>query len=184
MSARLPAKGEFAELACQRHRNEVIAYMRRRLGSWQDARDLAQEVFLRLLRVKDPSEIREPLAYLYGTAGNVLAEYRMREEWNREDTGPEIITAGIHSPTRSWHNDPLEELECRETIERALRKIPRRYRQILLMKAVDGKTHEEIARELGLSAHTVEKYFFRAAAQLRVTLLDVGGRTDARRPRR
>ena len=59
-------------------------YLERRLPTPQDADDVAQEVYLRLLRLDDTEFVREPQAYLYGVASNVVREFRMRSELERE----------------------------------------------------------------------------------------------------
>ena len=57
-----------------RHRTALQAFFFRRLRTKADAADLAQEVYLRILRVNDPDTIRNPQAYLFAVAGNLLKE--------------------------------------------------------------------------------------------------------------
>ena len=54
-----------------RHRTALQAFFFRRLRTKADAADLAQEVYLRILRVNDPDTIRNPQAYLFAVAGNL-----------------------------------------------------------------------------------------------------------------
>ena len=62
-----------------RHWNAGLTrYLRRRLPGRIDAEDLAQEVYVRLLRVEQIEHIKEPQAYLYRVASNVAQEWRMR----------------------------------------------------------------------------------------------------------
>ena len=56
----------------------LTRYLRRRLPGRIDPQDLAQEVYVRLLRVEQLEHIKEPQAYLYRVASNVAAEWRMR----------------------------------------------------------------------------------------------------------
>src|SRR5437763_331698 len=70
--------GAFAGLPYQQCDRELQSYFSRRLANRQDARELTQEVWLRLCRVKDRDRLREPMAYVYRTAANVLAEFRLR----------------------------------------------------------------------------------------------------------
>src|SRR5690348_12430589 len=55
-------------------------FLRRRLGRAQDAEDVTQEIFMRVLRFDDTDFVRNPQAYLYGIASHVIREYRMRQE--------------------------------------------------------------------------------------------------------
>lgn len=60
-----------------RSRTKVMRYLLRRLSSAsRDADDLAQEVYLQLLRRDSQSEIKNPLAFIYGVAAHVLADHR------------------------------------------------------------------------------------------------------------
>ena len=56
------------------HRGALQAFFYRRLRTKSDAADLVQEVYLRMLRVKDADSILNPEAYLFTVAGNLLKE--------------------------------------------------------------------------------------------------------------
>ena len=56
------------------HRGALQAFFFRRLQTKSDAADLVQEVYLRMLRVKDSDSILNPEAYLFTVAGNLLKE--------------------------------------------------------------------------------------------------------------
>lgn len=71
---------EFAVSAAVEYKQLLRKYLRHRLRRPDDLDDLAQEVYLRLLRMKDETQIdgvREPMAYVYAVAASVLAD------WNR-----------------------------------------------------------------------------------------------------
>ena len=57
---------------------DLTRFVERRVRIRADAQDLAQEVYLRLLRTSQIDLIAEPQAYLYRMASNVAAEWRMR----------------------------------------------------------------------------------------------------------
>ena len=67
------------------HRGALQAFFRRRLRSKTDAQDLAQEVYLRMLRISDHEAIRNPVPYLYTVANNLLKEHAVLER--RRATG-------------------------------------------------------------------------------------------------
>ena len=52
--------------------------LKSRLGRTADLQDLAQEVYLRLLRVEQPKLISDPSSYVYRVALNVAEEWRLR----------------------------------------------------------------------------------------------------------
>jgi RNA polymerase sigma-70 factor (ECF subfamily) len=67
-----------AELATQ-HGRRLREYLSARVRNRSDVPDLAQEVYLRLLRVERPGEIRSPEAYLFTVATNLVYEHTVRQ---------------------------------------------------------------------------------------------------------
>lgn len=150
-----------------RYRQQLQRFLVRRLRSSQDARDLAQEVYLRLLRVPDPSLVRQPQAYLYRIAANVVYEYRIREQHEPVLFDSEALEAIAEHPAETDRDEMANRLDAQRQLEGLLNQLPPLYRAILLMQKRDGLSYAEIAKELGLSIHTVEKYLFRALALVR-----------------
>src|SRR5688572_29318763 len=72
-----------AESAFQRQYRELHRFLRRRIPATQDANDLVQEVFLRVLRLQHSELVRKPQAYVYGIASHVVHEFRMRAQHER-----------------------------------------------------------------------------------------------------
>src|SRR5580658_6160765 len=77
------AAARLATSAFREYSPELHRYLLRRVHHLQDADDLAQEVFARLLRVRDAELVRKPLAYLLGIAMHVVREFRQRKQHER-----------------------------------------------------------------------------------------------------
>ena len=154
--------GEFELLDYDRQRQRYLAH---RLSRPQDAEDLAQEVYLRLLRV-DQSKLRKPLAYIYGIASHVVADFtndaRHTRELLREDQEGQLDESAEVLP-----DDLADRLNLQQQLERALARLPRMHALVLLAHKHRGLSYEEVAAELGLSIHTVEKYITQAKARIR-----------------
>src|SRR5262249_59969631 len=60
--------------------SDLVRFIARRLRSVADARDLAHEAYVRLLRVKRKDLIRDPQAYLYRIAANILYEFELKKK--------------------------------------------------------------------------------------------------------
>lgn len=130
--------------------------------------DLAQEVFLRLLRYSEKTAVENPLGYLLRIAGNVASEWRER--------------ARVSKPhDREWLDDLLIESEqepensvCQartdENVQAAVDKLPFRQRQVLLLRVNEGLTYRQIAEKLQLSPRIVLRDLSRAYSQLRMRL--------------
>src|SRR5690606_9255399 len=122
---------KIAESTFEKHYRALHRYLVRRLPRAQDAHDVMQEVFLRLLRLDRGELVRKPQAYVYGIASHVVHEYRMREQHER-------ITYDLHTLEQlTEHPDvlPLDELADRlalqHQLERTLADLPPTHQAVL-----------------------------------------------------
>lgn len=150
------------------YKRELHRYLLRRLWRPQDLDDVAQEVYLRLLRIDDAEYMRTPLAYLYRVAANVLSD------WNEVEQHHEHVVANSEELERwaetaeaAWPDDPNEREDMTRQIDRALSDLPPLQAAILIMFEAQGMSYQEVAKELRISVHTVEKYLTKARAQIR-----------------
>jgi len=172
MRAKEPHRlSSLGELAALEYREHLQRFLVRRIRRAQEVQDLSQEIYLRLLRVQDPGYLREPLAYLYRTAANVVYEFlRSRREHVVFDS--EMADRAASKSDDAKSDDIGDQLSCEREIERVLAALPPLQQTILVLQKRDGLSYEEIARELKISVHTVEKYLFRALATIRSTNWD------------
>jgi RNA polymerase sigma-70 factor (ECF subfamily) len=155
--------------AFSRYAAELHRFLLRRLRRPEDADDLAQEVFLRLLRRENAELVRKPQAYLFGIAAHVVREFRMYTEREQERLtfdSQELEHAAEHPPDPA-PDELAEQLNFECALTRALDLLPPTHRAVLLLVKRDGLSHEEAARLTHLSVHTVEKYIVEARARLR-----------------
>jgi RNA polymerase sigma-70 factor (ECF subfamily) len=159
----------FGVSAFKHYRRELHRYLMRRLRKPQDVDDLAQEVYLRLLRHDESKCVHKPLAYLYGIASHVVADYRIGEEHDREhlmfDSDSE--ENWTEEPASVLPDDMADRLNLQQQLERALAQLPPTHAAVLLAHKRDGLSYEEVAEKLHLSIHTVEKYLTQAKARIR-----------------
>jgi RNA polymerase sigma factor (sigma-70 family) len=144
-------------------------FLVRRLRSTQDARDLAQEVYLRLLRVADPKLVRQPLPYMYRIASNVAYEFRIHQQQDTVTFDTEAMEQLSEHPSTIQPDELSDRISLERQIAAVLNELPPLQRAVLLMQKRDGMSYEEIAGRLSISVHTVEKYLFRALAVVRAT---------------
>jgi len=145
---------------------KLFGYLLKSLRSKQDAQDLSQEAYLRLLRVDQVKLIDNPQAYLFRIAVNLIYELRIRSNGNKAlvtdslDDVEELISS----------NDPQSAFEISDAIaqlEKTVKELPAVYQSILLMRKRDGLSHTEISKILNISIHTVRKYLTRAVTECR-----------------
>lgn len=160
--------GNFAASTFGRYRRELHRYLMRRLSSPQDVDDLAQEVYIRLIRLDEGKTVHKPLAYLYGIAAHVLADYRIELGEERGAIDPyEDVENWYDSPACVLPDDMADRLNLQQQIDKAIAQLPPTHAAVLLAHKRDGLSYDECAEKLGLSIHTVEKYVTQAKARIR-----------------
>jgi RNA polymerase sigma factor (sigma-70 family) len=132
-----------------------------------DVPDLAQEVFLRLMRVETHEIIRSPEAYLFTVASHVAHQHTLRET-----NAPRVVDVAEVFPELQVDSsqDPLERAETAQRIGRlkqALQQLPPKLSTTLLLHRFAGFSLEEIAVELGVARVTAAKYLAQALLHCR-----------------
>lgn len=140
--------------------SELVRYIGRRVANRSEAEDLAQEVYLRLLRIEDPGAIRNPRAFALRLAANVAYEWRMtaRNRFEHTDEAPEL---------EDDRADPYRELLNDQEMQRlihVLESLTPMQRAIVLLHRRDGYTYEQIAKTVGLSVQMVYKHLAKSIA--------------------
>lgn len=130
-----------------------------------DLDDVAQEVFLRLLRYSANTVIDNPQGYLFRVAANVANEWRERarlrcphdQSWLRD-----LPTEPANEPESA-----VALLMLRQQVRAAIGRLPPRRRTVLLLHVNDELTYLQIADRLGLSYRMVMRDLSCAYGQLR-----------------
>ena len=139
--------------------------LRRKVAS-ADIDDVAQEVFLRMLRYDRSELVQHPEAYLYKMAANVAAEWSMRSSRRQPHAAQWLDGLEAETTPDAELQRESEELDLRQALER----LPPRAREILRLHFAEGLTHEAIGLRLGLTRRVVKREMIRAYAVLRSML--------------
>lgn len=137
------------------HGDDLRRFIARRTRA-ADAGDLAQEVYVRLLRFARTDLIRNPEAYLYRVASNLLHEYeinRRADEAGLRRWGEEQATEAQFAMDASG-----PEVGAAAEVRAALDELPEHHRAVLVLHRHEGLTYDEIGARLGISPSTVKKY--------------------------
>ena len=161
----------------ERYFEELYRFAYRYVQSTETAKDLVHEAFLRLWRQRSQVQLGGPTArsYLYTIvryqALDQLRHRRVEERWRREYVAPLVTDQGAALAT-----DPDQELTARETaaaIQQAVDALPRRQRQVILLRWQQQASYDEIAETLGISPKTVAIHIGKAIQRLREILAQV-----------
>jgi len=172
MSLNTDSAARLAHAAFRDHAPELQRYLVRRLRHTQDADDLAQEVFARLLRVKDADLVLNPRAYLLGIAAHVVGEFLQRRQREPVIFDSDMTDDMCQAPGPTATHACEEQLELQNRLDLALAQLPTTHKLVLLLVKRDGLSYTEAAKSSGLSVHTIEKYLVEARARLRLMLAE------------
>ena len=145
----------------------------RMLGSYDEARDLSQETFLKAYRALPgfKGEARFS-SWLYQIAMNLCRD-RLRRGRGRFTVGLEAVDAEAARLPGSQATDTLVERDVRRRVAEAVAELAAEHREVLVLKEYEGLTFAEIAEVTGLPLSTVKTRLYRALGALR-------GRLEAR----
>ena len=149
------------EAIVARHGPMVLAVCRSLLRDPNDVDDAFQATFLVLVRKADTLRHRDSLGgWLHAVANRVArrALYEAGRRRGRESRGAE--------PGRSVESE-VERLDVRAAVHAEVDRLPESYRATVLLCDLQGRTHEEAARELGWPVGTVKGRLARARRLLR-----------------
>jgi RNA polymerase sigma-70 factor (ECF subfamily) len=160
-------KKTFVERLFAEHRNALQAFFYRRIKSKHDAADLVQEVYLRILRVKDADAIRNPEGYLYAVATNLVYEHSVLVRRNATPTDPDQVFVEGDSARSAGFEELFDTATRVVRLREVLAQLPPKCRATVNLKYQHGLSYQEIAERLGVSPHMVQKYLGSALAHCR-----------------
>lgn len=150
----------------------LARYFASRIRNPDDAEDLVQKVFVRVIQRSRGEPIEHVQGYLFQVAASVLADERRRARLQhdgdhqsydesthviRNDITPETVLLGQESVAR---------------VIAALRELPERTREVYFLRAMRRQKFSEIADTMGLSKRAVQGHMARALMHLSRVLDD------------
>lgn len=178
------------------HVERIYRFAQRLCGQADDAKDLVQETFLNAYRgFKDFRGEAQLSTWLYAIASRACIRMRRKRsgEPDRELSLEEFIPTSegefrLQVPTEGLTpQEALEHKELRLALERAIQKLPKMYRLVLVLRDMEGLSAKEVGAIMGLNERAVKSRLHRARLFIRKELsaqglagADQAARTPAR----
>jgi RNA polymerase sigma-70 factor (ECF subfamily) len=173
------AKGddEAFEILVTRHQTPILNLIYRFLGDRAQAKDLAQEVFLRVWQAAKTYEAKAKFTtWIYQIATNLCfneLKAARRRRWfpfHRSEESDKNAVEDAYSDSSPTAEDILLAKERSRQISEALQNLPDNQRMALVLKRYDGLSYQEIAQVIGCSVSAVESLLVRAKRTLQQKL--------------
>jgi RNA polymerase sigma factor (sigma-70 family) len=161
------ARVELVERLFHEHNEALIRFLRTRLRSQQEAREIAQEAYVRLLSLDEPGAVSYLRAFLFKTAANLAVDRMRRDELQLRTSALPLFQelSDARTPERQ-----VAGMQMMQRLERLIAAMPAKCRQAFMLRRFDGRDVGSIANELNLSKRMVREYVARALLQCRVSL--------------
>lgn len=156
--AEAPERSDALSRLFEEHNRTLHSFLLTRLGNEQEAREVAQEAYVRLLQLDRPGTIGFLRAYLFKTVAN-LAVDRIRQQINRARL--DQIAPRAETVDRLGPDHRLMATEELDMLERALFELPQSLRRAFVLHRFEECSTADIARDLGVRERSARNYISR-----------------------
>lgn len=149
--------------------DELLGFLTAKLGCRDQAADVVQDTYVRILSLENPRAIHNPRAFLYRTALNLTVDlFRKRQVREARSVALEVIE---QMPSNIPDQETIVEAKERVALLRlAIAELPPKCRHVFLLHKFMDLSHAEIAGRLGISKNMVEKHVIKAMMHCRKRL--------------
>jgi RNA polymerase sigma-70 factor (ECF subfamily) len=156
------------------HGGALRTFFLRRIRGKADAADLAQEVYVRMLRISDQDAIRNPVHYLYTVANNLVKEHAVIER--RQASGIDIDEAPAHErlETLPAFDGELDAARRSLRLGTVLQQLRPKCRAAMELRFTHELSYREIALRLGVSPQMAKKYVAQGLSHCRRRMAQLG----------
>ncbi len=156
------------EVLFRRYAGELRSFTQRRVGV-QDAEDLLQDAYVRLLQHPDPSSIENPRAFLYAVSAHLATDC---DRAVRDRHHPATVALEQIASTASGPDALIAHHERLRRMASAMTQLPETCRTAFVLCRIEGYSYAEVAQRLGISESMVAKHLDRAMRHCRDALAE------------
>ena len=150
------------------YRDKVLGFFIKFLHDEELAKDLAQDVFLKLIeKEKSLLNVRDLDGYIYNMCRNMAFDHLKKASHDRKYRNF-LINAGLKTQNPEV-NRKIDVDHYRTVLEDSLNHLPDQQRLIFNLSKREGLSHEKIAEMLDISPNTVRNHLYQALKNIRAT---------------
>ena len=149
------------------HYASLLVFFGRRVRARSEAADLAQEVYLRMLRVGDAEAIRNPEGYLFTVANNLAKEHAVLERRSASGIGLDDAQDDASLQVLPTYERELDGAHRTTRLHVVLAQLSPKCRAAVVLQYAQDLSYQEIAVRLNVSPHMVKKYLAQALMHCR-----------------
>lgn len=145
------------------HRS-VFLYICYKINSKEEAEDLSQDVFLRLMDYKQMLRRDTVKFFIFTIARNLVTDY-LRRYYRRQE-----MTSYMYDTYSDSNNEVEEQIVVHDMLvceRHRINLLPLQRQKIYVMSRFEDKTVKDISQELRLSRRTVENHLFISRKEVR-----------------
>lgn len=154
-------QGELVRRLFEEHNRALIGFLAARLQSEAEAHDVAQEAYVRLLQLEQPSAVSFMRAHLFSIASN-LAIDRLRHRQVLNRNSPQSFFEDLL--TRPGPERAVLAQQELNVIKAALRELPEKCRRVFALHVFGEQSVQEIAKAMNLTDRMIRHYIARGMA--------------------
>lgn len=158
------SRATVVERLFREHNEALIRFLRGRVGSHNEALEVAQEAYVRLLSLDQPGAVSYLRAFLFKTAANIAIDRRRRHQNFDKVAARQLFTELTENRTPERH---LSGEQTLRHLGALIEGMPPKCRESFVMNQIHGLDAATIASRLGITDSMVRKYVVRALLHCR-----------------
>ena len=148
----------------KKYQRSVFIYIYYKIGNKEEAEDLVQDVFVRLIGYQQMLRVDTIKYFIFTISRNLLYDY-FRHHYKRLE-----VTSYIYDQRETCTNETEEQVITRDLLlleKKKVAQLSEQRRKVYMMTRFENKTLPEVSRILNLSSRTVENHLFASRKMIR-----------------
>lgn len=148
----------------KKYQRSVFLYIYYKIGNKEEAEDLVQDVFVRLIGYQQMLRVDTIKHFIFTISRNLLYDY-FRHHYKRLE-----VTSYIYDQRETCTNETEEQVITRDLLlleKKKVAQLSEQRRKVYMMTRFENKTLPEVSQILNLSSRTVENHLFASRKMIR-----------------